>query len=433
MIPSNEIPDYADAVAAKVRRRLLPWLVIGWFVAYIDRFNVSFAGLQMNEDLGLSAAVFGFGAGVFFVGYSLFEIPSMLLMVRVGVRRWLFRIMVTWGLVSSAMMFTQGPTSFYVLRFILGVAEAGCFPAMAFYLSQWLAPRERAAALGLLGSVAMFSGILGAPLASALMALDGIGGLAGWKWLFLLEGIPAIILGACLLRYLPDSPDEVSWLTVDERSWLRINAIGDVARRPSLRGLSTVASDARYWMWGLAFFCANASGSALRVFQPTLLQRVTGLNDFWAAALSGVPAIAGAAAIIYVGHRATRVDERQWHAAVPLFLASVGVFLVGITYGLVGALFVAALANVGAAAQPPLFASVSSAASGPINAVGIAFVNSIAALGAFIGPYLVGYAFDAGIGLPMACGGAAIVMAVGGLIALSVRQQGARAALGQTV
>jgi ACS family tartrate transporter-like MFS transporter len=420
MDPHQPVNDVATSVAAKLQRRVLPVLVLAWFIAYIDRFNVSYAALQMNQQLGLTATVFGFGAGVFFVGYSLFEIPSNLFLLRVGPRRWLSRIMVTWGLVTMGMVFIDGVKSFYTLRFLLGVAEAGCFPGMAFYLSQWLTPRQRAQALGVLGSAAMMSGIFGGPLAAGLLALDGAWGLAGWQWLFLCEGLPAVIVGFLLLKLVPDQPQKVSWLTPEERSWVSARMPERAGHAMTRASITAVMSDRRYLVWAAAFLCASACGSATIVFRPIIMQQVTNLSDTWAALVSALPNVVGVIAIVYVGRHATLVDERRWHAAVPMIISAIGVALVGVTYGLIGAMMVAALSSFGGAAQPPLFASVSGAGGESPNAVAIAFVNSAGALGGFIGPYLVGYVIDTA-GLALACAVAAAFMFVGAGLVLSVR------------
>jgi ACS family tartrate transporter-like MFS transporter len=413
----------AASVKSKVYRRVLPWLIAGWFVAYLDRFNVSFAALQMNQALGLSATVFGFGAGVFFLGYAIFEIPSNAILARVGARVWLARIMVTWGIISAAMVFTRGPWSFYVLRFLLGVAEAGCFPGIAFYLTQWLQPRDRAAALASLATMAMVSGILGAPLAAGLLSLNAVMGLAGWQWLFLVEGLPAIVIGCCVWAFLPESPERAEWLTGDERAWVqsrkREAAVG-VRDKAALRA---VVSDSRYWMWGAAFFCVTAAGSALRLFQPTILRQVTGLGDAVSALLTAVPSLVGMVAILYIGRSASRRDERRWHAAMPMAIAALGFAVMGVTYGVVGALIVASIATIGVASQPPLFASVSTASEGATNAVGIAFVNSVASVGAFLGPYVVGYALDRTGSLVVVGVASAVVIALGAAIALSTHER----------
>ena len=411
----------AASVASKVHRHVLPWLIAGWFIAYLDRFNVSFAALQMNNALALSSTVFGFGAGVFFLGYAIFEIPSNAILVRVGARVWLARIMVTWGILSAAMIFTQGPWSFYALRFLLGVAEAGCFPGMAFYLTQWLQPRDRAAALASLATMAMVSGIVGAPLAAGLLSLDKVSGLSGWQWLFLVEGVPAIVIGCCVYACLPNGPDDAKWLTAAERAWLASQTTAPTHARDKA-ALRAVISDPRYWTWGMAFFCVTAAGSALRLFQPSILRAVTGLGDTWSALLTAVPSLAGMVAILYVGRRSTRRDERRWHAAMPMLVAALGFAVMGVTYGVAGALIVGSIATIGVASQPPLFASVSSASEGATNAVGIAFVNSVASVGAFLGPYVVGYALDRTGSLALVCLGAAAAIATGAIITLSTHE-----------
>jgi ACS family tartrate transporter-like MFS transporter len=420
--------EVSASVAAKFQRHVLPLLIAAWFIAYLDRFNVSFAGLQMNKELGLSSTVFGLGAGLFFLGYALFEIPSNIILLRVGARRWLGRIMVSWGVISAAMMFTQGPRSFYALRLLLGVAEAGAFPGMAFYLSQWLAPRERAAALGALGSCAMISGIVGGPLAAGLLALHGVWGISGWQWLFLVEAVPAIAIGIWVVKALPERPEGVAWLTPTEQALVRSRmAVESVIERvPTLRSVWEVARDPQYLTWGVAFMGASATGSALRLFRPSILREVAGLSDVVASVLTAVPAIVGAIAMIYIGRHSTRTDERRWHTVVPMFVGAVSVVLVGVTYGLFGALVVSSLASIGGAAQPPLFASVTSAARGSTNAIGIAFVNSLGGLGGFVGPYLVGYVMDSS-GLASACLLAGAFMGTGGLLVLAGRQRVAKA------
>ena len=423
MTSAADHSDHGASVAAKVHRYVLPWLIAGWFIAYLDRFNVSFAALQMNQALGLSATVFGFGGGVFFLGYAIFEIPSNAILARVGARIWLARIMVTWGIISVAMMATQGPWSFYALRFLLGVAEAGCFPGMAYYLTQWLQPRDRAAALASLATMAMVSGILGAPLAAALLSMDGVLGLAGWQWLYIVEGVPAILLGWCIYRFLPESPAQATWLTAAERAWIASQSFAAPVHAGGSAALRAVAADSRYWKWGLAFFCMTAAGSTLRLFQPTILRQVTGLGDVLSASLVAVPSLVGVAAILYVGRRSTRLDERRWHAAVPMLVTAVGFSFMGITYGVAGALIVAALAAIGVACQPPLFASVSMASDGTTKAVGIAFVNSVAAVGAFLGPYLAGYALDRTGSLVLVCTASAVAAVIGAAITISTHER----------
>ena len=408
------------SIASKVQRRIVPVLAAAWFIAYVDRFNVGFAALQMNKDLGLPSAAFGFGAGIFFLGYAVFEVPSNALLVRLGSRTWLARIMITWGILSGAMVLTRGEWSFYTLRLLLGIAEAGCFPGIAYYLAQWLSPRDRTAALAGIATMSMVSGVFGGPLAAGLLALGGVFGLAGWQWLFLVEGVPAILIGLWLFKALPDTPAAATWLTVGEREWLRSHHVTASVHMPTRAALATVFRDRRYWFWGMSFFCVTAAGSALRLFQPTILRQVTGYGDVMAALLTTVPSIAGVLVILWVGRHSTRHDERRWHAAVPTFIGGAGLVLVGITYGVTGALIVACLATVGVATQPPLFASVSAASKGAVNAVGIAWVNSVASIGSFIGPYAVGAALDRTGSLAMVCAVAGVVMAIGGVLVLMV-------------
>jgi ACS family tartrate transporter-like MFS transporter len=417
-------PSLEEVVTAKIKRRVLPLLMAGWLIAYIDRFNVGFAALQMNKALGLSATALGFAAGLFFVGYALFEVPSNLCLARFGARRWLARIMVTWGIVTIAMAWAQGPNSFSALRFVLGVAEAGCFPGMALYLSKWFLPRQRAGVLALLGSMAMLSGVVGGPVAAVLLSLDGVAGLAGWQWLFVIEGVPAITVGLLIWRFLPEAPHEARWLTSEERDWLARNVTQpESERQPALKSLRTVLHDARYWGWGLAFLCTTAAGSASTLFRPILMRQMAGLSDGMAATLNAVPAAVGVLAMLYIGRHATATDERRWHSASPAILSGIGLFLGGVIYGLPGVLALASVAALGGAFQPPLMAMVSSASKGTVNAVGIAFVNSVAAAGGFAGPYLLGFVVDSTGGFAAAYAIAGMLMVFGAATVLLTKER----------
>src|SRR5438477_1688927 len=227
--------DPVDVVAsalAKARRRLLPFLFLLYIVAYLDRINVGFAALQMNAALGFSGTTYGFGAGIFFLSYTLFEIPSNVILARVGARLWIARIMVTWGLVSSAMMLVRSPTAFYTLRFALGAAEAGFFPGMIYYLTQWFPARERARTIAAFMTATLTAGIIGGPISGALLSLNGAGGLAGWQWLFLLEGVPAVVLGVTVLFYMTDDPEDARWLSIEQRAVLVDALRRDASVRP---------------------------------------------------------------------------------------------------------------------------------------------------------------------------------------------------------
>src|SRR4051812_18412989 len=237
-------------VVAKIERRLIPFMFLLYIVSYIDRVNVGFAALQMNQDLGLSASVFGLGSGIFFIGYFLFEVPSNLLMERIGARLWIARIMLSWGVVSAAMMFMKGPISFYTLRFLLGLAEAGFFPGMILSLTYWFPRREHARAVALFMTANAVAGVVGGPISGALLTMHGLGGLAGWQWLFLLEGLPAAVLGLVTLAYLPNGPQEAAWLTERERQWLTMRIAADraAAHGESHASVRRVFSNARVWV-----------------------------------------------------------------------------------------------------------------------------------------------------------------------------------------
>jgi ACS family tartrate transporter-like MFS transporter len=251
-------PDDTGAKAiAKVRRRLLPLMIVCFFIAFLDRVNVGFAALQMNEDLGFSARIYGLGAGMFFIGYFLFEVPSNLILHRVGARRWIARIMITWGLIAAGMAWVEGPLSFYVMRFLLGVAEAGFFPGMIYYISLWFPARERARATAIFILGLPISVTLGAPLSTALLSLDGLGGFEGWQWLFVIEGIPAVLLGFVVLRYMTDRPADADWLPPPQREWLVAQLAREQAATASLHRASPMETlrDPKVLTLAAAFLC----------------------------------------------------------------------------------------------------------------------------------------------------------------------------------
>src|SRR5262245_37595181 len=265
-----------------VTRHLLPFLLLLYIVAWLDRVNVGFAALTMNQDLGFSASVYGFGAGVFFVGYALFEIPSNLILARVGARLWIARIMITWGLISVAMMFVHTPLSFYVLRFLLGVAEAGFLPGIIYYLGGWFPGAARARAVSWFMAAIPLSVVVGGPLAGALLSLNGLAGLSGWQWLYLLEGVPAVILGFVVLWYLTDTPAEARWLEERERSWLSAQ-IADERERARVRhnvGLSQALLHPTVWQLALIMFTCQTGSYGLTLWVPQIVKGLSGLNDF---------------------------------------------------------------------------------------------------------------------------------------------------------
>ena len=366
-----------------------------YIVSYIDRVNVGFASLQMNRDLGLSASVYGLGAGIFFLGYFLFEVPSNLLLERFGARPWIARIMVTWGVISAAMMFTTGVTSFFVLRLLLGVAEAGFFPGMILYLTYWFPERERAKTVALFMTANALAGVIGGPLSGALLTLDGATGLAGWQWLFLLEGIPAVVLGGVVLIYLPNGPREATWLAREDREWL-------AARREAERAgadhtsVWAVLTNGPVWRFSLLYFSLVVALYSVSFWLPQILKRISGQSDFVVGMLSSLPYVVAAIGMVWIGRHSDATGERRWHVAVCALIGAAGLMLSAVASSpalAIGAVSLAALGIWGALG--PFWALPTAWLRGSAAAAGIAWINSVGNLGGFVGPYGVGYLRDA--------------------------------------
>ena len=381
----------------KVTWRLIPFLFLLYVVAWLDRVNVGFAALQMNQDLGFSSSVYGFGAGVFFAGYALFEVPSNLVLARVGARLWIARIMFTWGLISIATMFISDPLSFYVLRFLLGVAEAGFFPGIIYYLSDWYPARQRARAVGWFMAAIPLSIVFGGPLAGILLELHGLLGLAGWQWLFLLEGTPAVLLAFVTLLVLTDHPEQARWLTPEEKQWLgkTINSEQTQARELHGVGLKRALLHPTVWLLALILLACQTGSYGLSLWIPQILKDLSGLGDFQIGLITAVPYLAAAVGMVLIGAHSDRSGERILHIAVPSMFAVIGFcFSAILTSPLPGmiALTVAAVGDLGS--RGPFWALPGRFLSGSASAGGIALINTIASLGGFIGPYAVGVVRD---------------------------------------
>lgn len=377
----------------KVTWRLIPFLLLLYIVAWLDRVNVGFAALQMNQDLGFSPAVYGFGAGVFFAGYALFEIPSNLVLARVGARRWIARIMITWGLISLAMMFVRGSTSFYALRFLLGVAEAGFLPGIIYYLGDWYPAAQRARAVGWFMAAIPLSIVIGGPLAGLLLEMNGLLGLRGWQWLFLLEGIPAVILGFVVLGYLTDRPEHAHWLKPEEREWLSecIRAEQAQAKDRHGVGLGRALLHPTVWQLALIMFACQSGSYGLSLWIPQILKGLSGLSDLQVGMISAIPYIAAAIGMVLIGANSDRTGERFLHIAMPSFIAVIGfiasAYLTSPIPGMI-ALTVAAVGDLGS--RGPFWALPGRFLAGSASAGGIALINTIGSLGGFVGPYAVG-------------------------------------------
>jgi len=386
----------ARSAMAKASWRLLPLIALGYLIAYMDRSNISFASLQMNVDLGFSAAVYGLGAGIFFVGYSLLEIPSNLLCARFGPRRWIARIMLTWGLISAGMMFVRTPGQFYTMRFLLGVAEAGFFPGAMLYLSAWFPTAWRGRAVSRFYIAAPVGTILMGALAGQLLGLGGLLHLAGWQWLFLAEGLPAVVLAVALLRLLPDSPDAAPWLTTDERAWLSRTLSADVeGSGASHRGLVGALLDPVVLGIGAAVALSFACTNAIVFSGPKLLSDATGWSVTNVGFLTAFGGVTTTAVMLFVGWHSDRRKERYLHVAGMTALAAASAAAMALSSGPIGVVvaylgFVTASLSVGMLG----ILILADGAHPEARAVSFAALNTIGQVGAFIGPWLWGLAAD---------------------------------------
>ena len=312
----------SSTVLRKAAWRLIPLLGVLYFFAFLDRVNVGFAALTMNVDLGLSSAVFGFGAGIFFIGYTLFEIPSNVLLERFGARVWIARIMLSWGVLSAAMAFVQGPTSFYVVRFLLGVAEAGFFPGIIYYLTCWFPARDRARIIALFMIALPLSSVIGAPISTALLGIDA-GGLRGWQWMFLLEAIPTIVLGFVVLRVLPDRHTDVTWLTSDEKNWLTHELASELpAHGAHTQSLRQALLMPRVWRYGLVYFCVLVGLYGFSFWLPQIIASLGKLTNVQVGAVTTIPYALACIALVLWGRHSDATGERSWHVALPPLLAA---------------------------------------------------------------------------------------------------------------
>ena len=376
----------------KAAWRLLPLLGLGYCVAYMDRANISFAALQMNVDLHFSAAVYGLGAGLFFVSYAALEVPSNLALVRFGARRWIARIMITWGVLAVGMMFVETRFQFYVMRFLLGAAESGFFPGVIFYLTQWFPSESRATAVSRFYVAYPLSFVIMGALAGWLLGLRGTLGLAGWQWLFLVEGTPAILLSLVFLVLLPDGPASAKWLTAPERDWITSRlAAEQAARGPADHSLTATFANPAVWLLGLASFFIQFTAYALSLSAPAVLQEATHLSAGRIGGLVSVVALVGAGAMLLAAWSSDRAQERIWHSAVPQGLIVAGFLVCGLVGGpwaLVGSYAVIAICQF--AVQTSLWAIPGDLLSGRSAAAAVAAIGAISMGGAFLGPYAFG-------------------------------------------
>ena len=381
---------------AKVSARLIPFLILCYFVAYLDRVNVGFAALTMNRDLGLSASTYGFGAGIFFLAYFLFEVPSNLFLERVGARKWIARIMVSWGLISGATAFITGETSFYVVRVLLGIAEAGFFPGIIFFLTLWFPAVYRARIIGYFMAAIPLSTVIGAPLSGLLLGLNGFMGMKGWQWLFILEAAPALMLSVVVFFYLTDRPADARWLEPDERTWLVDRLQEEQANRERLRRYSVGQALMNRKVLALSFvyFGAVATNYGLSFFLPQIV-KAFGVSNFQTGLITALPYVVGVISIVWWGRHSDRTAERRLHLALPLFVASAGIASSTALDDPTMKMVALSIAGFGIFGCLPVFWTFPTAfLSGAAAAGGIALINSIGNLAGFAGPFAVGRISD---------------------------------------
>jgi MFS transporter, ACS family, tartrate transporter len=382
-----------SAVISRLMWRLMPFLFLLYIVAYLDRINVGFAVLQMKGQLGLDDLVIGRAAGIFFLGYFFFQLPSNLILEKFGVRRWISLLMAAWGVISCLMIFIHGPVSFYLLRFLLGAAEAGFFPGMILYMKRWFPAQARARAVAWFMTANPIAGVVGSPVSGALLNLHSAG-LSGWQWMFLMEGLPAIILGAIVFSTLPDRPHDASWLPTDQRDWL----LGTLAREQQVEanvtqsGVWQVLFSVRIWMLSVVYFAVPAVMYGVTLWLPSVIRSLAGLSYSMTGLVAMIPFVVTTAAMVLVGLHSDRKAERRWHTAVPAFASAAALVLAA--YSRSPVLVVAGLALGMAAAESmvgPLWAMATSSMEGLPAAAGIAMINSLANLGGYFGPYIIGF------------------------------------------
>ena len=422
-VQNNDNPlTFEEATYRKVAWRLIPLLLLCYVVAYLDRVNVGFAKLQMIDELKFSETVYGLGAGIFFIGYFLCEVPSNIILHKVGARVWIGRIMITWGILSAAMMYVTSPTMFYVMRFALGVAEAGFFPGIILYLTYWYPAQRRGRMTAMFMTAIALSGVIGGPLSGAIMKhAHGINGLSGWQWMFLLEGLPSVVLGVAVIFLLKDRIADAQWLTEDEKALLVRNIAAEDSAKEDHNVLA-VMSSGRVWLCAAIYFSYVMGLYGVSFWMPSIIKAMGYADPLDIGLISAIPYGVSVVVMLLVANSADRSGERRWHVAIPGFVGAIGLAM-SVVFSKNPVLAVAALTVglSGIMATLPLFWSLPTAfLAGAGAAAGIALINSLGNLSGFASPYAVGWlkdatgTTDAGVYL-LACG-----MVVGALLTLSV-------------
>lgn len=387
-----------DKTVRKIISKIVPILMVGYFIAFIDRVNIGFAASEMNADLGLSTAIYGLGAGVFFIGYFLFEIPSNAALHKFGARVWIARIMITWGIISACSALIQGEKSFFLIRFLLGVAEAGFFPGIIYYLSTWLPARHRAKILGIFYLAIPLAIVFGSVISSPLLLLDGMLGLRGWQWLFIIEAAPAVILGAYIFFHMADKPEDAAWLTAEEKDFLHRTLREEERRITSVEkrnGIAVMLKDRRVLYLSAIYFCMNFAGVGMVMFLPLIVSGFDPSHKF-SGVIAAVPYAVVACLLPFIGRLSDRFSHsRHVHCIIAALMVFAGLSLATTTANPVIMLTFISIAAIGIYAFAlPFWAYSSSFFSGAYAAVAIAAVNSVGNLSGFLSPYVMGVLKD---------------------------------------
>ena len=421
-------PDILNSAYSKACKRLIPFIFICYLFNYLDRVNVGFAKLEMLDALGLSETVYGLGAGIFFIGYVLFGVPSNLLLHRFGARRWIALLMIIWGVLSSCLMLVSTPQSFYVLRFFTGVAEAGFFPGIVLYFTHWFPSAKRGQVMALVMSAIPVSGVLGGPLSGWMLQhfAANQGGLAGWQWLFLLQGVPTALLGIAVYFFLHDNIAQANWLTSTEKTCMQQALLLDEQQRQSAhqveQSFSRVLKNPSVWMLGLIYFTIQMGVYAINFWLPSIIKSLGFHNTSVIGWLSAVPYFAACFFMVWVGRSADRRQERRWHLSIPL-LMGVGGLLLAANFAhnplivIIGLTF----ATMGALTGLPMFWPLPAAFLGSAAAAGgLALINSLGQIAGFVSPFLVGWIKDTTHSTDLALYILSGVMLAGALLVLSI-------------
>jgi ACS family tartrate transporter-like MFS transporter len=394
---THEITDLERQTMRRVSTRLLPLLIACYFVAYLDRVNVGFAGLTMNKDLGFSSAVFGFGGGIFFFGYFLFEVPSNVILERVGARTWIARILVTWGIISGCTALVVGEYSFFSVRFLLGLAEAGFFPGIILYLTWWFPSFYRSRIVAIFMAAIPVSNILGSLVSGVLLSLHGLWGLTGWQWLFIIEAMPAVVLGVAFYLYMTDRPEHADWLEPEQRDWLIARLAAERAQREAIRhySLGEALRDRRVLLLSLVYFGGTYSGYGIVLFQPQIVHKLAegyGMTGV----INAIPYVFAVVAMLLWGRHSDRTGERAGHTAIGYSVGAIGLIACGLMTDPFLTMTMLVIAAMGQSSTGPCFWSLPTAMlSGTAAAGGIALINALGNLGGFFGPYIFGIVKDA--------------------------------------